>query len=183
MRTENYRYLVGLIAAHDGRRVVGRTRLQKEVKLLQRLGFPTDYAYMIHFYGPYSEGLNADIGLLSSAGLVREEMHVSKEGNPYYTMDADPRTQQQTCPHSSRKFDSWNSLTRSYWSWLQRTMLSAKWARIIRTHLLAFVARKAPNVTAAIRLPHCVCSLSLAFRRINRSLTGREPFGRGWISA
>ncbi|KKL80241.1 hypothetical protein LCGC14_2006760, partial [marine sediment metagenome] len=45
MSIENYRWLAGLIAAHPERKVVGRTRLQKEVKLLQRCGFPTDYSY------------------------------------------------------------------------------------------------------------------------------------------
>ena len=42
MKTGNFWWLAGVIAAHDGRRVVGRTRLQKTVKLLQRLGLPTD---------------------------------------------------------------------------------------------------------------------------------------------
>jgi uncharacterized protein len=85
---ENYRWLAGLIAAHPDGKVVGRTRLQKEVKLLQSLGFPTDYGYMIHFYGPYSEELNADIGLLDSLGFVNEEERVSQEGNPYYIISA-----------------------------------------------------------------------------------------------
>ena len=85
---ENYRWLAGLIAAHPNGRVVGRTRLQKEVKLLQSLGFPTDYAYMIHFYGPYSEGLNSDIGLLEAMGFVTEQERTSQEGNPYYIIEA-----------------------------------------------------------------------------------------------
>lgn len=85
---ENYRWLAGLIAAHPNGRVVGRTRLQKEVKLLQSLAFPTDYAYMIHFYGPYSEGLNSDIGLLESMGFLTEQECVSQEGNPYYIINA-----------------------------------------------------------------------------------------------
>jgi hypothetical protein len=83
MSVENYRWLAALIAAHPGRKVVGRTRLQKEVKLLQRCGFPTDYSYTIHFYGPYSEALQADIGLLGAFGLADETPDVSKEGNPY----------------------------------------------------------------------------------------------------
>lgn len=85
---ENYRWLAGLIAAHPDGKVVGRTRLQKEVKLLQSLGFPTDYSYMIHFYGPYSEELNSDIGLLDSLGFVKEEERVSQDGNPYYIIEA-----------------------------------------------------------------------------------------------
>jgi uncharacterized protein YwgA len=89
MGMENYRLLAGLIAAHPDHKVAGRTRLQKEVKLLQRLGFPTDYSYIIHFYGPYSEGLQADTCLLESFGMVRETSNISKEGNPYYVLQAD----------------------------------------------------------------------------------------------
>ncbi|MBN2023560.1 MAG: hypothetical protein JW809_12315 [Pirellulales bacterium] len=88
MGTENYRLIAGLIAAHPGRRIYGRTRLQKEVKLLQRLDFPTDYSYTIHFYGPYSEGLQADICLLESFGMVGETIEVSLEGKQYYVLSA-----------------------------------------------------------------------------------------------
>ncbi len=85
---ENYLWLAGLIAAHPGGKIVGRTRLQKEVKLLQSLGFPTDYSYTIHFYGPYSEGLHADIGLLEMLGCVREEEQISHSGTPYFIIEA-----------------------------------------------------------------------------------------------
>ena len=86
---ENYRWLAGLIAAHSDRIVFGRTRLQKEVKLLQCLGFPTDYSYTIHFFGPYSEGLHSDIGLLEAIGLV-EESKSTNDGKPYYILEASP---------------------------------------------------------------------------------------------
>ena len=89
MGMENYRLLAGLIAAHRDRRVAGRTRLQKEIKLLQRLGFPTDYSYTIHFYGPYSEGLQADTSLLEAFGMLEETSAVSREGNPYYILQAE----------------------------------------------------------------------------------------------
>lgn len=67
---EKFLWLAAVIAAHPEHKVVGRTRLQKTVKLLQRLGAPMDYDYMIHFYGPYSEGVQADIGLLEAFGFV-----------------------------------------------------------------------------------------------------------------
>ena len=63
---EKFRWLAAVVAAHPEHKVVGRTRLQKTVKLLQRLGAPLDYDYTIHFYGPYSEGVQADIGLLEN---------------------------------------------------------------------------------------------------------------------
>jgi uncharacterized protein YwgA len=87
---EKFRWLAGVVAAHKGRCVVGRTRLQKTVKLLQRKRFPTDFRYTIFFYGPYSEGLHADIGLLDRLGLVHEEEKTSHEGNIYYVLTASP---------------------------------------------------------------------------------------------
>jgi hypothetical protein len=89
MKIENYRWLAGLIAAHPNREVVGRTRLQKTVKLLQRLGFPTDYRYTIYFYGPYSEDLQTEVDLLESFGLIHEQDHIRKDGTVYYTMRAE----------------------------------------------------------------------------------------------
>jgi uncharacterized protein YwgA len=88
MNTEKFRYLAGVIAAHDGRKVVGRTRLQKTIKLLQRVGLPTDYDYVLFFYGPYSEGLKSDLGLLEVLELVEETEHPSTHGSPYFTISA-----------------------------------------------------------------------------------------------
>lgn len=85
---EKYRWLAAIIAAHPDHRVVGRTRLQKTVKLLQSLGAPVDYDYMIHFYGPYSEGVQADIGLLENLGMVTETVKLSQEGTPYAILTA-----------------------------------------------------------------------------------------------
>lgn len=89
MTTGNFRWLAAVIAAHTDRRVVGRTRLQKTVKLLQRLGMPTDYPYSIFFYGPYSEGVQRDVGLLVELGLVAVQEHTGPEvGTPYFVMTA-----------------------------------------------------------------------------------------------
>ncbi|HKI17777.1 MAG TPA: hypothetical protein VKA15_07845 [Isosphaeraceae bacterium] len=88
---ERFRWLAAAIAAHKDRTVVGRTRLQKEIKLLQRLGFPTEYTYTIFFYGPYSEGLNADVRLLESLGLVTERKRRTRnDDTDYYIYQASP---------------------------------------------------------------------------------------------
>lgn len=92
MKTEKFLYLAGVIAAHEERKVVGRTRLQKTIKLLQRIGLPTDYDYVLFFYGPYSEGLRSDLRLLQVLELVQEEEHLSTHGSSYYTMSARPET-------------------------------------------------------------------------------------------
>lgn len=84
---EKFRYLAAVIAAHPNHQVVGRTRLQKTVKLLQRIGVPMDYDYMIHFYGPYSEGLQSDIGLLEQLGLIEEKEQRGREGS-YFILQA-----------------------------------------------------------------------------------------------
>lgn len=89
MKTGNFWWLAGVIAAHESSRVVGRTRLQKTVKLLQRLGLPTDYLFTIFFYGPYSEGVFRDIQLLTELGLVQEEERSGPEGgSPYFVIQA-----------------------------------------------------------------------------------------------
>ena len=80
MKTGNFWWLAAVVAAHDDRRVVGRTRLQKTMKLLQRLGMPTDYLYTMFFYGPYSEGLFRDIGRCGALGLLTEVEHPGPEG-------------------------------------------------------------------------------------------------------
>lgn len=87
---ERFRWLAAAIAAHAERKVVGRTRLQKEIKLLQRLDFPTEYSYTLHFYGPYSEGLHAEIALLKGLGLLTEESFTNSDGTPYYVLRATP---------------------------------------------------------------------------------------------
>ena len=101
MEPDKYRWLAALIAAHPRREVVGRTRLQKTVKLLQRLGLPTDYRYTLYFYGPYSEDLQAGVGLLDNFGLIKEEEHQNqKDGTVYYTIRAEKR------PSCRRSHDS-----------------------------------------------------------------------------
>ena len=82
---ENFRILAAVIAAHPNHKVVGRTRLQKTINLLQRRGLPSDYKYMNHFYGPYSGGLQADINVLESLGLVTE---ATEEGSDAYVFVA-----------------------------------------------------------------------------------------------
>lgn len=88
MSIDQERLLAAVIAAQPERQIVGRTRLQKTIKLLQRLGLPTDYSYMNFFYGPYSEGVQTDIQLLEQLGLVTEESHIGRDGQPYYIFKA-----------------------------------------------------------------------------------------------
>jgi uncharacterized protein YwgA len=88
MPIARFQWLAALIAAHPNRTVVGRTRLQKTVWLLQRTGFPTDYGYVTYFYGPYSEDLQSETKLLEVLDLATEEEHLSQDGTPYYVFRA-----------------------------------------------------------------------------------------------
>ena len=94
MLIEQFRWLAGVIAAHHDRKVVGRTRLQKTIYLLQRTGLPTDFDYSLHFYGPYSQGLNMGLNQVRQLGLVSEEVKTGSD-NEYYIYQA---TEDATLP-------------------------------------------------------------------------------------
>lgn len=85
---ERYRWLSAVVAAHPNCQVYGRTRLQKTIKLLQSLGLPTGYSYMNYFYGPYSESLQSDLGLVQQLGLITEEQQIARDGTEYYVFTA-----------------------------------------------------------------------------------------------
>lgn len=88
MEIANFHWLAGVIAAHPDRKINERIRLQKIIKLLQRSGLPTDYEYTCYFYGPYSESVHADIGLLKNLGLIKEIVDSHPDGNPCYSYEA-----------------------------------------------------------------------------------------------
>ncbi|MCK6486383.1 MAG: hypothetical protein HUU22_18270 [Phycisphaerae bacterium] len=103
---EKFLWLAAVIAAHPDQKVVGRTRLQKTIKLLQRLGAPMDYDYMIHFYGPYSEGVQSDIGLLEAFGFVEEDKCSNQEGAAYFILKATDAATKLACRPEVSKFHS-----------------------------------------------------------------------------
>ncbi|MFQ3591593.1 MAG: hypothetical protein SNJ82_00170 [Gemmataceae bacterium] len=87
-------WLAAVIAAHPQRRILGRTRLQKTIKLLQRVGLPTDYRFAVFFYGPYSESIVSDVRLLECLGLVREWPLCIADGSaPSYLIEASETAQ------------------------------------------------------------------------------------------
>jgi uncharacterized protein YwgA len=89
---ESFRLLAAVIGAHQNHTVNGRTRLQKTVKLLQSLGYPTNYDFRLFFYGPYSEDVWFDLRLLERLGLAEEEEMASENGkdNPWYKISVKP---------------------------------------------------------------------------------------------
>jgi len=83
MKPERFRWLAAVVYAHPDHRLVGRTRLQKVMWLLQRLELPSDYDFRMHHYGPYSDGIQGDINLLNRMDFVQETPVRSQEGNSY----------------------------------------------------------------------------------------------------
>ena len=84
MGIENANWLTSVVSAHPNHEVVGRTRLQKTICLLQRLGMPTDYEFSLHFFGPYSEDLKADVGFCEQLGLLQERAACALDGSEYF---------------------------------------------------------------------------------------------------
>ena len=69
---DRIRDLASVLASHEKHTVSGRVRLQKSIMLLQSCGLHTDYGFRLHFRGPYSEELQADVALMETYGLVEE---------------------------------------------------------------------------------------------------------------
>ena len=88
MKPSSYQWLAGVIHAHPDHKVVGRIRLQKTIRLLQRLGMPSGYSFQLFYYGPYSDGILSDIQLLEQWKWVVEEGKTSRSGDPYFIMQA-----------------------------------------------------------------------------------------------
>jgi uncharacterized protein YwgA len=88
MANESWQWLAAIIAGHPNHEVFGRTRLQKTVWLLQRLGMPTEYVYSLHFYGPYSEEVKADIALATQLEVITETPKIAQDGTEYFILSA-----------------------------------------------------------------------------------------------
>jgi uncharacterized protein YwgA len=83
-----------VIAAHPNHQIVGEVRLQKTIKLLQRVGLDTDYTYSLHFFGPFSEELQMDTQLLDQMGLIRESLEPGFGADAKHVFTADPNLAQ-----------------------------------------------------------------------------------------
>lgn len=88
MKIEKFRYLAGVIAAHQGGKVVGRARLQLTMRLLQRLGFPTEYRFALVQHEPHSEEVKSDVGLLEALGFAEEQRELDGNGDPRHVITA-----------------------------------------------------------------------------------------------
>jgi uncharacterized protein YwgA len=80
-------YLASVIANCHDQQVIGRTKLQKIIYLLQECGLPSNYSYSMYFYGPYSEDVKADLAVLKYSHIIDETLASKKgEEGEYYVL-------------------------------------------------------------------------------------------------
>jgi len=74
---------VARVVQLNGRRLIGKTRLQKSVYFLEvlRIGFGFEFEY--HHYGPYSEELAQLTDDARVLGLLKEDWNTSQDGAEY----------------------------------------------------------------------------------------------------
>lgn len=110
MDTKGLIALARLIRDLDG--VQGRTRLQKIVHLLGQQ-FQNDFRqeFTLHYFGPYSQDLAAEINFLVSAKILHEEPPANNEA-PYEYKIADDRARQRIDAAGGTGEAKWLSLAR-----------------------------------------------------------------------
>jgi uncharacterized protein YwgA len=65
--------LISVFGAHEGNRIEGRTRIQKEICLLKYGShLPFTFGYRPYYYGPYSEELSETLNTLVGVRLLKE---------------------------------------------------------------------------------------------------------------
>lgn len=65
--------LISVFGLHEGNKIEGRTRIQKEICLLKyKSNLPFTFDYKPYYYGPYSEELSETINTLVGVKLLKE---------------------------------------------------------------------------------------------------------------
>ena len=75
--------LVTSIVELNGARLVGKTRFQKTMYILQKLGLPASFDFDYHYYGPYAPELADVIGAAVQIGRLSEKFDVGYHGTTY----------------------------------------------------------------------------------------------------
>ena len=83
----------GLIALHENKELIGRTRLQKEAYLLHRCGANFDLPFTYHHYGPYSFELAEGTLYAQAEDRIEIEERVGRYGVRYAIFRAKENTQ------------------------------------------------------------------------------------------
>ncbi|HWA22160.1 MAG TPA: hypothetical protein VG735_07190 [Caulobacterales bacterium] len=72
--------------------LVGKTRLQKTVALLELTGLGSGFSFSYHLYGPYSEELSAAVERGVLLGLIEEKEQQANWGGRYSVFTSHSRT-------------------------------------------------------------------------------------------
>lgn len=72
--------------------IVGKTKLQKTVALLELSGLGPGFSFSYHLYGPYSEELSSAVDRAILLGLIREDEKVAAWGGRYSVFHAERAT-------------------------------------------------------------------------------------------
>lgn len=86
--------LISVFGLHEGNKIEGRTRIQKEICLLKhKSNLPFTFDYKPYYYGPYSEELSETINTLVGVKLLKETViHVGFNSFRYdYTLTGQGR--------------------------------------------------------------------------------------------
>lgn len=110
---------VVLIIEKAGGRVVGKTRLQKMVYIMEAAGIDMGYNYRYFHYGPYSEDLSNHIEIATAMGIVRHTESLTADGKRKYsiyevvnkTLDLDNATEADEQNLLLRKMNETDSIT------------------------------------------------------------------------
>jgi uncharacterized protein YwgA len=83
MATRNPHLIAKRVINDAGGELVGRTRLQKVVYLLQLAGFSNDFPFEYRHYGPFSEDLARGMEIATAFGDIDEKEKVADWGGRY----------------------------------------------------------------------------------------------------
>jgi uncharacterized protein len=72
------------LVADSGGELVGKTRLQKSVYILERAGLGSGFTFAYHHYGPYSEELSISADYAVALNLIEEERKEASWGGEYF---------------------------------------------------------------------------------------------------
>lgn len=78
--------VAGIIQAAGGS-LIGRTKLQKTVYLINAAGWESDFAFRYFHYGPYSETLAEAMENARLLDLIKESKGSTNSGNPYFVYE------------------------------------------------------------------------------------------------
>ena len=88
INTSPAQFVADVVALADGE-LIGRTRLQKTLCLMELGGVGSGFSYSYHHYGPYSEEVSVAASDAAVLGLLREDLQRASWGGQYSVFRTD----------------------------------------------------------------------------------------------